>query len=250
MSTAQKEDGLIHEEAAPKDHSMQFLLREYQTLWEWRRKLLELQESRVTVFMTTIGATFLALGFVALNVSPYFSEYPYVIVGFCLLFAVSYWRMGWITFVRAVERGVEAVFATRAMNAIRGYFVQYDPTLAAILLYPLTNDVPHFASFGFLEPKKAMKMGLPQVVAIVNNLIATTAVALAVRIGGEPILINQFHIANDQAKSLLGTAALCIGGAIFLFVGNKHSRYYKNRVQTLQAMTTPEIAARIANKTQ
>ena len=215
-------------------------------LWEWRKDLLGLQEHRLNAYLAIVGGTFVALGFLTTYLPAVFKEYPFLLWIALVGLASTYIWMGWITFIRTVERGVELVFTTRAMNMIRGWFVQYGVDLKSAVLYPTDPSVPHFASLGFLEPHAARRNGLPTIVAIINSLMLTITLAIVGRVIGEKTL-EAMEVAPDTARLIAGVTALVFAVIIFLFAYRYHATYYRRRIEQLQDKETTDLAQLLAH---
>jgi hypothetical protein len=119
------------EKMAPTSHEGldQFMLKEYDLLRDLRNDLIKTQESRITVYLTVVGASVTALGLSetlqkGLGVT-LLALFPFVsaLLALCILL------LGVITFVRMVERAIETVIAIRGLHRIRLYFGKRDKAL-------------------------------------------------------------------------------------------------------------------------
>jgi hypothetical protein len=197
--------------------SAEFMLREYKMLYQHRSDLLQVQEARINVYFTAISGGLAGLGIVIALLTPetiaiWGEEYPYLL-GFIslLIFGCLFW-IGVITFVRTVERGIEVIIATRAINRIRRFFVDYDASIRDFLLYPILDNQPSFDALGTLN--KAKGVGLPQIVVILNSLIFGLTGATLTRFSILPSTI----------------AVVILGMALFLAAFLQQWRYYRDRV--------------------
>jgi hypothetical protein len=72
--------------------------------------------------------------------------------------------LGYVTFIRLIERRIRSVEYLRAINRIHAYFAQKDPELAEYFSWPPHDDVPGYGG------RVSDVTGLRDIIAILNSI--------------------------------------------------------------------------------
>lgn len=165
----------MKKQSKPEEHSLNFMLTEFETLRCLRSDISSIGESRVNVFLAAVSAGL--VGLTLLNQSSVLSVLGEVLPPLitCVVLAGLLF-LGIITFGRAIERDINIKLYARGLNRIRRYFVQLDPDLREYLLLPISDDRPRFKSMGWL-PSGGQFLSLESMVAVINSTVATVAVS-------------------------------------------------------------------------
>lgn len=183
------------ERSKSEEHSLDFMLAEFETLRSLRSELVSLGESRVNVFLAIVSGGLVGLAFLN-RVSGLGIIIP-LITGLVL---VGMFLMGLITFARTIERTIGLKIYTRGMNRVRRFFVQLDPDLTDYLLLPISDDRPSFKTTGWL-PGGGSFISLGSIVAVINSIIASVAVSLVTAVYAE--LQFELVVASTIITSLI-----------------------------------------------
>ncbi len=212
----------MQKQSKPEEHSLDFMLAEFETLRCLRSDMKSMGESRVNIFLLAVSGGLVG-GLALLNKSSGFENVLPPITGLVVL--VGLFLLGFITFRRAIETDINMKIYARGLNRIRRYFVQLDPDLREYLLLPISDDQPRFGTLGWL-PSGGQFFSLESMVAVINSIIATVAV-------------------SAFARGILELENLQVGIAIltFLVVCGAHYRYMSNRFKQAenQAESQPGI---------
>jgi hypothetical protein len=212
----------MQKQSKPEEHSLDFMLAEFETLRGLRSDMKSMGESRVNIFLLAVSGGLVG-GLALLNKSSGFENVLPPMTGLVIL--VGLFLLGFITFRRTIETDINMKIYARGLNRIRRYFVQLDPDLREYLLLPISDDQPRFGTLGWL-PSGGQFFSLESMVAVINSTIATVAV-------------------SAFARGILELENLQVGIDIltFLVVCGAHYRYMSNRFKKAenQAENQPGI---------
>jgi len=152
-----------------------FMLAEYETLRSIRSDIISLGQSNVNFFFAIVSGAIVGLGL--LSQSPVIAGIIPIITGIILS---SCFLLGVIVFARTVERDIGITIYTRGLNRIRRHFVQLSPDIEDYLILPVNDDIPPFASVGFLR-KGSYVLNLSGIVSLINSVIASTGILVLVK---------------------------------------------------------------------
>jgi hypothetical protein len=205
----------MQKQSKPEDHSLDFMLAEFETLRCLRSDMNSVGESRVSIFLVAVSGGL--VGLALLNESSGLEEVLPLITGVVLAGLLF---LGLVTFGRTIERDINIKLYARGLNRIRRYFVQLDPDLREYLLLPISDDRPRFGTLGSL-PSGGQLFTLESMVAVINSTVATVAVsAFTIRILG---------LENVQVGIIAILAFLVVCGA--------HYRYMSIRFKKAENQT-------------
>lgn len=196
----------IQKQSKPEEHSLGFMLAEFETLRCLRSDMKSMGESRVNIFLLAVSGGLVG-GLALLNESSGFENVLPSITGLVVL--VGLFLLGFITFRRTIETDINMKIYARGLNRIRRYFVQLDPDLREYLILPISDDQPRFGTLGWL-PSGGQFFSLESMVAVINSIIATVAAsAFAIRI---------LKLENMQVGLIAIPAFLVVCGAHYLYM--------------------------------
>ena len=161
----------MQKQSKPEEHSVDFMLAEFETLRCLRSDISSVGESRANILLATVSGGL--VGLALLNESSGLEEVVPLITGVVLAGLLF---LGLITFGRIIERDINIKLYARGLNRIRRYFVQLDPDLREYLLLPISDDRPRFKTLGWL-PSSGQIFSLESMVAVINSTVATVIVS-------------------------------------------------------------------------
>jgi Flp pilus assembly protein TadB len=118
-----------------------------------------------------------------------------------------------------IERQLEVVVVTRGLNLIRSYFIEKEPLLEKYLVFASrTSNDPSFASVGYISGRRALLIGLPQIVALFNSFMCAVFSSVIIRfLSSEPTLW-----------------AIAVGITCFAVVWRMQYSYYRKRTDQME----------------
>jgi len=192
---------------------------EYETLLNFRQSLITLGENRLNFFLATVSGAAVGLGLI--NQVSANKEIIYFVDGIVL---VGLFLLGIVTFVRTVERSIGIVVYTRGMNRIRRFFVDQNPSIKKYLVLPVYDDKPSFISRAFIRGGFS-SIGLPEMAAIVNSIIAGSAISLLL----------------SMILSVATTWVIVTGVIIFIITLAAHNIYKQSHLRAMEKNTQIEF---------
>ena len=155
---------------------MQALTTEHFTLQTARAVAVSEGNGRTALYVGALSSTLVALALVAQR-SP-LGEVFYA-VALTVLPAVLF--LGLVTYVRVLQSSVEDILYARAINRIRHYYTEIDPSQAHYFLLSGRDDFRGaLANMGVRDSWTQFLFTMPSAVAVINALLAGITVALAV----------------------------------------------------------------------
>ena len=132
--------------------------------------------------------------------------------------------LGLVTYVRVLQSSVEDILYARAINRIRHYYTEIDPSQAHYFLLSGRDDLRGaLANMGVRDSWTQFLFTMPSAVAVINALLAGITVALAVVTTiGLPVTV--------LAGMALGTTVLAL-----------HLAYQVRRFATMKANVAAEF---------
>jgi hypothetical protein len=167
--------------AAPKfgEHASQILATEHWSLLAGRSLVYTEAFSRVTVFLTVMSASIVAMALVV-NTAGLGDMFTWAI----LLLAPLVLFLGVTTYIRLVQINLEDAFAIVAINRLRHAYIRMEPELAPFLSTGWHDDDRGFYKSILYMGTKVSRPGwhfiitTPTVIAIINGFLAGTAAGL------------------------------------------------------------------------
>ena len=200
---------------------MQALTTEHFTLQTARAVAVSEGNGRTALYLGALSSTLVALALVAQRS---LSGEVFHVVALTVLPAVFF--LGLVTYVRILQGSIEDIMYARAINRIRRYYTQIDPSQAHWFLLSGSDDLPGaLANMGLRDSWTRFLFTMPSAVAVINSLLggATVAVAVATLVGA-PLPVA---VAAGMAS---GTAILAL-----------HVAYQVRRFATMRAGVAAEF---------
>jgi len=118
------------------DHPLpeNFLLLEYEALWEQRRESTNSQETRLNTYLVVVGGVISLFGAV-IQAQELMNKFAYLLPFVACAIFLCVIIFGVITFERMIIRSAEIVFMSLAMEKIRQYFCDRMPLLSEHIIY-------------------------------------------------------------------------------------------------------------------
>jgi hypothetical protein len=155
---------------------MQALTTEHFTLQTARAVAVNEGNGRTALYIGALSSTLVALALVAQR-SP-LGEVFYA-VALTVLPAVLF--LGLVTYVRVLQSSIEDILYARAINRIRHYYTEIDPSQAHYFLLSGRDDVRGaLANMCIRDSWTQLLFTMPSAVAVINALLAGVTVALAI----------------------------------------------------------------------
>jgi hypothetical protein len=155
---------------------LQALTTEHFTLQTARAVAVNEGNGRTALYVGALSSTLVALALVAQR-SPLGEVF--FVVALTVLPAVFF--LGLVTFVRVLQSSVEDIIYARAINRIRHYYTELDPTKAHYFLLSGRDDVRGaLGNMCLRDSWTQFLFTLPSAVALINGLLGGVTVALAV----------------------------------------------------------------------
>jgi hypothetical protein len=155
---------------------MQALTTEHFTLQTARAVAVNEGNGRTALYVGALSSTLVALALVAQR-SPL--GQLFFVVALTVLPAVFF--LGLVTYVRVLQSSVEDIIYARAINRIRHYYTEIDPSQAHHFLLSGRDDVRGaLANMHIRDTWTQFLFTMPSAVAVINGLLGGVTVALAV----------------------------------------------------------------------
>jgi hypothetical protein len=155
---------------------MQALTTEHFTLQTARAVAVNEGNGRTALYVGALSSTLVALALVAQR-SPLGEVFH--AVALTVLPAVLF--LGLVTYVRVLQSSIEDILYARAINRIRHYYTEIDPSQAHYFLLSGSDDVRGvLANMCIRDSWTQFLFTMPSAVAVINALLAGVTVALAV----------------------------------------------------------------------
>lgn len=127
----------------PSDATVQFMLSEIERVAEYWRHADQMADSRLNVFISISSG---AVGVLLVISQLQATSREFMSIGSVIFFVI--WVLGLITFFRMMKRNQVVVEYIRAINRLRCFFVNLDPTIEKYQWLPLTDSLPKFTDLG------------------------------------------------------------------------------------------------------
>jgi hypothetical protein len=155
---------------------MQALTTEHFTLQTARAVAVNEGNGRTALYIGALSSTLVALALVAQR-APLGRVFH--AVALTVLPAVLF--LGLVTFVRVLQSSIEDILYARAINRIRHFYTEIDPSQAHYFLLSGRDDVRGaLANMCLRDTWTQLLFTMPSAVAVINALLAGVTVALAV----------------------------------------------------------------------
>jgi hypothetical protein len=155
---------------------MQALTTEHFTLQTARAVAVNEGNGRTALYLGALSSTLVALALVA-QASPLGHLFHVV----ALTVGPAVFFLGLVTYVRVLQSSIEDIIYARAINRIRHYYTELDPSRAHYFLLSGRDDVRGALQNMYLRDSwTQLLFTLPSAVAVINGLLAGVTVALAI----------------------------------------------------------------------
>jgi hypothetical protein len=155
---------------------LQAITTEHFTLQTARAVAVNESNGRTALYVGALSSTLVALALVAQR-SPLGEVF--FVVALTVLPAVFF--LGLVTFVRVLQSSLEDMIYARAINRIRHYYTEIDPSRSHYFLLSGHDDVRGaLANMCLRDSWTQFLFTLPSAVAVINGLLGGVTVALAV----------------------------------------------------------------------
>ena len=177
-------------QARLSDHAATFLSTEHWSLLSSRSLGWSESFSRISVFLTTLSASVVALAFVA-DASGFDTEFKI----FALVLFPIVLFLGIATYVRLVQINLEDIYLMAAMNRLRRAYIDDAPEIREYLTSGVSDDeaglwASHLLGRPQPRPSVQFLATTPTVLATLNAVIATVGGgALAGHLGASGVLL-------------------------------------------------------------
>lgn len=184
------------------DRMVEILTTVHFTLQTERAATISEANGRTTLYLTSVSASLVALGFIAqaTELGPGFYLFAFVL--FAVLSAV-----GIVTFTRVVQTGTEDWTAARSIERIRRFYVEAAPGIERWLVVPVADDdrAPDQAFGG--RGRWQVLLTTASMVAVVNCALIGVLVGLAA---------FRFATPTMATASAVGAVACALAAALHL----------------------------------
>jgi hypothetical protein len=151
------------------------LTTEHFTLQGARASTISESSARSALYLGSLSASLVSLGFVA-QISATGDTFKV----FALVVLPTLFLLGIFTFVRLVENMIEDLFYGRAINRIRGYYLeQAGPEARYFMLSSHDDAIGVLANMGLRPTKWQLYFTAASAIAVVNSVVGGAALAIA-----------------------------------------------------------------------
>jgi hypothetical protein len=190
------------ERMADKGRALEALSAEYSALQVGRSSTVFESNGRISVYLSTVSSFVVALAFIG-NVSRV--GRPFYV--FALVLLPALFVLGWVTYARALQSGIEDYLLSLGMARIRRYLSDVDPEARQYFLLSTNDDhVGHLVSMGIDPTRRQLPFTAATMVLAVNSMVLGTFAGLVAASFGW----------NIEACAVLGTASGLIALAVFV----------------------------------
>jgi hypothetical protein len=157
------------------------LTTEHFTLQGARGSTVSESSSRASLYISAVSSALIALGFIgqASSLGTAFDV-------FALTVLPTLFVLGIFTFVRLIESSVEDLLYGRAINRIRGYYLQVAGPEARYFMLTGHDDAPGvLANMGLRPTRWQLYFTTAAMIGVVNSVVAGTAMALLIGIAAD-----------------------------------------------------------------
>ena len=122
------------------DPSVEIMIAEHERIAQLYIHNREMGEKRISLYLTILSIGSAGFALVPHERGP--------MLGYACVMSTAMVVLGLVTFLRLVERHVNAVCYLRAINRVHRYFGGRDENLAAYFFWPASDDQPPYTSTG------------------------------------------------------------------------------------------------------
>ncbi|MBM0206339.1 hypothetical protein JNW90_27485 [Micromonospora sp. STR1s_5] len=210
--------GPIRQKQLIQESSVQFLLAEFESIRELRSLAYSIVEKRVQFI---IGLQAAGAAFIGALLSQ--DSSAKAVSGAILALGIPTFLLAYIAYLRALDFQIQGRKYVRAMNAIRGFFVESDPTIGRALLLSTDTRFPRMNAVGYA--------GSTVQSLAVNALILTILVGGTVAFTAAWLIAVSVSPSNGYAYFVAALAA--VGIAVLL--GLIEAKRIRSRLRRAEA---------------
>lgn len=155
---------------------LQFLTTEHFTLQTGRSGTIGEANGRCSLYMSAVSGSLIALAFIGQMSA--LGE-AFFVFGFVLLPSVLF--LGWATFVRVLQLGLEDMVYARGINRIRHFYVELAPEMERYFILSTHDDTgsASLRHLGLALPWWQVFMTAAGVVEVINGVVAGVLAGMA-----------------------------------------------------------------------
>ena len=142
--------------------------------------------ARAALYISAVSSTLVALGFIG-----QISEVGDAFNVFALTVLPTLYILGFFTFVRTIESGVEDLMMGRAINRIRNYYLQIAGEEARYFMLSAHDDAEGvIRNMGVSLERRQQFFTTGSMIAVINSVVGGGAIAIAIgAITGAPLAV-------------------------------------------------------------
>jgi hypothetical protein len=180
------------------------LTTEHFALQGARTQTVSESSGRAALYVSAVSSTLIALGFIG-----QISEVGDVFDVFALTALPTLYLLGLFTFVRLAQSGVEDILYGRAINRIRGYYLELAGDQRRwFTLSAHDDDLGVVRNMGIKPSRLQLYFAAAMMIAVINSVVGGSAVALAVGAIADPPL--GIAVAAGGAAAILSLVLMTV----------------------------------------
>jgi hypothetical protein len=153
---------------------LQILIAEHNNMQAVRSATVFEANGRTTLFLGAVSSSLIALAFMG-----QMSEMGSAFILFALILLPSLIFLGWVTFLRVNQTGIEDMIASRGINRIRHYYAEIAPLAGNYFIFSTHDDVKgFFQNFGAPATFFQHFVATAGLVSVINSVLTATFVGL------------------------------------------------------------------------
>jgi hypothetical protein len=182
---------------------LQFLTTEHFVLQTARAATIQEANWRASLFLTSVSSATIALAFIAQVTQ---MGQPFGL--FCLIVLPCLYFIGLVTFVRAIQVGIEDMVHARGMARIRHYYVEIAPAMQRYLVHSThdSEEAALFADVGLRPIRWQSFMSTAGMVNVINAAIAGVFTG---------VMARQVFGLNEAIDVVLGVLVFAVSVVLF-----------------------------------
>ncbi|MBC7870649.1 MAG: hypothetical protein H7Y09_07395 [Chitinophagaceae bacterium] len=153
---------------------LQILITEHTNLQAVRSATVFEANGRTSLFLGAVSSSLIALAFIGQA-----SEMGSAFFLFALILLPSLMFMGWVTFLRVNQTGIEDMMASRGINRIHHYYAEIAPLAGNYFIFSTHDDVPgFFQNFGAPSSFFQHFVATAGLVGVINSVLTAAFAGL------------------------------------------------------------------------
>jgi len=207
---------------------LQILITEHNNLQAVRSATVFEANGRTNLFLGAVSSSLIALAFMG-----QMSEMGNAFILFALILLPSLIFLGWVTFLRVNQTGIEDMMASRGISRIRHYYAEIAPLAGNYFIFSTHDDVKSFfQNFGAPAAFFQHFVATAGLVGVINSVLTAAFVSL-------------LTFALLQASLVVCVVAGVVIFAISVALYVRHQqRYFEKNEQHVRVLFPSEIESR------